>query len=337
MKPHAIQSGIPGRIILFLLLATCGPILRSHAQPTPVERHGQLRVQGNRIVDQHGEPVVLRGMSLFWSQWQGQFYNTNAVRWLRDDWRCTAVRAAMGVEQGGYLANPEREKQKVKAVVQAALDLGIYIIIDWHDHNAHRHTEQAQEFFAEMAKTCGKHPNVIYELWNEPLKQHDWSTVIKPFHEAVIPMIRAHAPDSLIICGTQTWSQDVDKASRDPLSFTNVAYTLHFYAGTHRQFLRDKAVTALNNGVALMVTEWGTGEASGGGKLDEEETRHWWSFMDEHRLSWCNWSIADKSETTAALKPGANPLGGWTTNDLTASGLLVREELRAKNLAADGK
>ena len=316
---------------LAVLALWVGPAMMANSQPSMVEQHGQLSVQGNRIVDRNGQPVILRGMALYWSQWKGQFYNTNAVKWLRDDWHCTIVRASMAVGSGGYLTNPEREKAKVQTVVQAAIDLGIYVIIDWHDHNAFRNTAQAQAFFEEMARTYHGYPNVIYELWNEPLNSHDWSTVIKPYHEAVIPKIRAHDPRNLIICGTQTWSQDVDKASRDPLKFDNVAYTLHFYASTHKQSLRNKAATALKNGVALMVTEWGASEASGNGFLDVEETRRWWEFMDQNQLSWCTWSVADLRETSAALRPGASPNGGWTTNDISPAGLLVRQELRSKN------
>ena len=296
-----------------------------------VEKHGRLRVEGGRIVDKNGKPVALHGMSLFWSQWMGQYYNAAAVKWLRDDWGCTVVRAAMAIEHGGYLKNPKREKEKVIAVIQAAIDLGIYVIVDWHDHNAHKHTRQAKAFFAELAKAYGKCPNVIYETWNEPLNTHDWSKVIKPYHQAVIPAIRAGAPDSLILCGTQTWSQDVDKAARDPLKFRNVAYVLHFYAATHKQSLRDKAAAALKAGAALMVTEWGTSEASGSGKLDYAETQKWLAFMDRHKLSWCNWSIADKRETSAALQPRASGKGAWTAKSLSRSGMLLRKELRARS------
>jgi len=172
---------------------------------------------------------------------------------------------------------------------------------------------------------------VIYELWNEPLNTHDWSTVIKPYHEEVIAAIRQVDPDNLIICGTQSWSQVVDKAARDPLTFDNVAYTLHFYTGTHRQSLRDNASEALQSGIALMVTEWGASEATGNGNLDREETRRWFDFMDENQLSWCTWSVADLTETSASLRPGASTEGGWKDEEISDSGKLVREELRAKN------
>lgn len=275
---------------------------------TAVERHGQLRVQDNRIVDKSGEPVMLRGMSLFWSQWQPQYYNASAIRWLREDWNINVVRAAIGVHGGGYLEHPEREMKKAEAVIEAAVAHGIYVIVDWHAHEPEQ--DAASTFFARIARKYGHLPNVIYETWNEPLREHDWSRVIKPFHMAVIPKIREHDAHNLIIAGTQTWSQDVDKAAADPLPFANVAYTLHFYAGTHRQELRDKASAALAKGAALFVTEWGTSEANGNGILDREETQRWWGFMEQNKLSYLNWSVADKAETSAALRPGASGKGG---------------------------
>ncbi len=299
------------------------------ARPTPVERHGRLGVKGNRVVDQHGRPVQLRGMSLFWSQWKPEYYNAECVRWLRDDWNCTVVRAAMAVHHDGYVDHPQREMRKVETVIEAAIDLGIYVIVDWHAHEPE--PERAGEFFAQLARRYGRHPNVIYETWNEPLKDHDWSTVIRPYHERVVARIREHDPDNLVVCGTQTWSQDVDKAAADPVrGHENVAYTLHFYAATHKQWLRDRATGAMDKGIALFVTEWGTSEANGSGTLDDVETRRWLDFMDEHRLSWCNWSVTDKQETSAALRPGATATGGWAEAMISPSGRLVRAELRAK-------
>ena len=295
-----------------------------------VDQHGFLRVQGNRIVDKNGKPVQLRGMSLFWSQWIGKYYTPEVVNGLRDDWKCTVVRAALAIEPDGYLKNPEAEKKKIFTVVDAAIKAGIYVIVDWHDHNAHQHTAQSVAFFSELAKRYGKYPNVIYETYNEPLENTNWATQIKPYHEAVIAAIRRHDKRNLIICGTRAWSQQVEEASLNPLKGGNIAYTLHFYAGTHKKWLRDNAARAMKNGIALFVTEFGTTEATGDGPIDREETKKWWAFCDANGISWCNWSIADKNESSAVLKPGASVKGKWADKDITPSGLFVREELRKK-------
>jgi endoglucanase len=168
---------------------------------TPVQKYGQIRVEGNRIVDQNGNPIALYGMSLFWSQWIGKYYNPFCIEWLRSDWKITVIRAAMGIEPDGYLTNPDTEKNKMFSVIDKSIDLGIYVIVDWHDHNAHTHQAEAIDFFAEIAALYGDQPNLIYEIYNEPT-QVSWSNVVKPYAEAVIDTIRSIDPDNLIIVGT---------------------------------------------------------------------------------------------------------------------------------------
>ncbi len=299
--------------------------------PTPVERHGKLRVQGNRIVDAHGEPIMLRGMSLFWSQWMPQFYNAECVRWLRQDWGVNAVRAAIAPYPNGWVDHPEQEMAKARAVIQAAIDIGIYVIVDWHAHGPA--PDQATAFFTQIAREYGRYPNVIYEPYNEPLPQHHWDSIVKPFHERVIAAIRAEGADGLVVAGTPSWSQDVDVAAADPLADSNTAYVLHFYAGTHRENLRAKARAAMALGRALMVTEYGTVDSSGDGPIGHAETQLWWAFMEENQISYLNWSVADKEESSAILRPGASPTGGWSDDVITPSGHFVRAQIRARNAA----
>lgn len=301
------------------------------AQSNIVEKYGQLSVKGNYIMSQYGDTVQLRGMSLFWSQWMGQYYTPETVKWLKEDWKCTVIRAAMGVEKGGYLSNPEEEKQKVITVVDAAIDQGVYVIIDYHSHEAHTNPDAAKKFFAEMAEKYGKYPNVLYEIYNEPLKEPTWSGDLKPYSEAVIATIRKHDPDNIVICGTRQWSQLVHEASEDPVKDVNTVYTVHFYAATHGGWLREEAEKAMKNGVAIFISEYGTCDASGDGRFDTNHTQEWYDFMDEYKISWCNWSIADKVETSAALQPGASGKGGWDESQLTPSGKFVRNELIIKN------
>ncbi|WP_168559915.1 cellulase family glycosylhydrolase [Rhizobacter sp. SG703] len=291
-----------------------------------------LSVRGNQLLV-GGTPGSLSGVSYYWSNngWPGaRFYNASTVGWLKSDWKATVVRAAMGVDEaGGYLQDPASNKARLKAVVDAAIANDLYVIIDWHSHYAYQYQAQAIEFFQEMARTYGKNNHVIYEIYNEPKNDASWSGNVKPYAQAVIGAIRAIDPDNLVIVGSPNWSQDADVASRDPITgYANIAYTLHFYAGTHGQFLRDKASTAMANGLALFVTEWGSVNADGNGGVATDETNAWVAFMKAHNLSNANWALDDAPEGSAALASGASSTGGWPESALTASGKLARSIVR---------
>ncbi len=299
---------------------------------TVVDTFGQLRVSGKNLVNKNDEIVQLRGMSISWSNWWPQFYTKEVVQWLKKDFKATIVRASMGIEDpGGYIEYPTREKDKIFTVIDAAIEEGIYVIVDWHSHHAEDNVAAAVDFFEEVAQKYGDKSNIIYETYNEPLDTASWNDVIKPYHETVIAAIRKYDSDNVIIAGTRSWSQRVDEVISNRLSDENTMYTLHYYAASHKQELRDIAQTALDANLPIFVTEYGVTEYTGDGFVDVAEAKTWWSFLDENKISWCNWSIADKEESSAAVKPGASGNGNWPLDMLTQSGLLVREELRTKN------
>ncbi len=281
-----------------------------------------LQVEGSHVLV-GGEKKSLAGNSLFWSSdgWGGEeFYTAEVVEHLGQEWGSDVVRAAMGVDHdGGYLAQPDSNKQKVKTVVDAAIKNDMYVIIDWHDHYAHTNPDAAIEFFREMAATYGEHENVIYEIFNEPLNV-SWSDVIKPYAEQVIDAIREIDPDNLIIVGTPRFAQNVDEASLDPLDDKNTAYTLHFSAGTHKRELMFKAKQAMDNGIALFVTEWLSVDANGDGAVDYESANEWMTFLKSNHISHTNWSINDKAEGSSIFFPEVG--ADWTK--LSESGEYVK-------------
>lgn len=299
------------------------------SQAGVVGPHGALKVSGNKIVDASGSPIQVAGMSLFWSGWMSKYWNTGVVNTLAKDWNASLVRAAMGVEGTGmYLVARDANKQMVKTVVDAAIANDIYVIIDWHDHDAIAHSSDAVSFFDEMSRLYGKNPHVIFEIFNEPLKV-SWSS-IKSYAQTVTATIRKNS-DNLILVGTPNWSQDVDAAANDPVADPNTAYVLHFYAGTHAATLRSKADAALNKGVALFISEWGTTHSDGGTedrKVYTSQSDTWLAWAKERGLSWANWSIADKNESSAALVGGAPSNGGWSDAQLTESGKYVRSKIK---------
>jgi len=301
---------------------------------TPVALNGALSVKDGKVVNQHGVPPELRGLSFSWSIWQGRkYYNTDVVDWIHKDFKVSLIRAAMAVQpEHGYLEEPDSQKQLIVNVVNEAIKKGIYVLIDWHDHNGYLHIPQSKAFFGEMARKYKSVPNVIYEVWNEP-ERVSWDTV-KNYAVQVIAEIRKYDPDNLIVVGSPHWDQDVDVAAANPITgFKNIAYSFHFYASepSHQDQLRAKGDKAIQLGLPLLVTEWGVGEASGNGVFDFSENETWIKWLGTHKLSWVNWNITDKNETTALLKPGASPDGGWTKDDLTMDGIYLRELLRKLN------
>lgn len=301
---------------------------------TAVELNGKLAVKNGKMVNQYGVPPQLRGMSFSWSIWQGEkYYTKEAVDWLVDDFKVSLIRLSMAIEpKGGYLELPEMQKNKITELIDHGIKRGIYVLIDWHDHHADQNKEEAKLFFREMAERYHHVPNVIYETWNEPEK-HTWPE-IKAYSEEIIKEIRKYDKNNLIVVGSPHWDQDVDVAAKDPIrSSDNLVYSFHFYASDpwHQDKLRKKAEQAMELGLPLVVTEWGVGEATGDGEFNLDKTNKWVDWMEKHQLSWTNWNITDKKETTALLMPGASTRGAWNPNMLTPAGSYIRTMLRRLN------
>jgi endoglucanase len=306
----------------FLLMA-----MTSFSQP--VKKHGQLNVQGTRLVDKSGGTIMLRGMSFGWHNWWPRFYNAGAVNWLHEDWKCNVVRAAMGIEPDkGYIKDSAGSVAHIRAVVDAAIRQGIYVIIDWHSHNIK--LKEAKSFFAMMAKEYGRYPNIIYEIFNEP-DYETWPEV-KAYSEEVIKTIRAIDPDNIILVGSPRWDQDIHLPAADPIKgYSNLMYTVHFYAATHKQSLRDKTDAAIKSGLPIFISECAGMEASGNGPVNHGEWQKWIDWMEKNQLSWITWSVSDKDETCSVLKPSAASEGSWKESDLKESGIKTREFLRKYN------
>ena len=291
-----------------------------------VSYNGNLKVEGTSLLNQYGEKINLRGISSHGLQWYNNFVNKETINILKNEWNTNVFRLAMYTEENGYISNPTI-KDYLISDVDMLIEMDMYAIIDWHilsDGNPNKHKNEAIKFFDEISKKYKNVPNVIYEICNEP-NNTSWSE-IKSYAIDVIKTIRNNSKDAVIIVGTNTWDQDVLDPINDRINESNIMYSLHFYAGSHTDFLRQRAKEALANNIPLFVTEWGTSKADGsnGTYLDESQT--WIDFMDENNLSWCNWSLTDKNESSALLKPGTT-FNEFSDDDLTESGKFIKKVL----------
>lgn len=296
-----------------------------------VSQNGFLSVKGTSLVNQHGREIILRGVSFGWHNFWPQFYSENTVSWLKEDWKCGVVRAAIGVElEGAYIDNPQAALNCLYAVVDAAIKNDMYVLIDWHSHSIK--LDEAKAFFQVVAEKYKDYPNIIYEIFNEPERQ-SWQDV-KAYSEEVIKTIREVDAENLILVGSPHWDQDIDIVADDPIKgYSNLIYSLHFYAATHKQQLRDKADAALAKGLPLMVSECAAMEASGNGPINHEQWVLWLYWMKQNKISWMAWSVADKNETCSMLLPEASSTGGWNEDVIKEWGALVRTTLKEINTA----
>lgn len=314
--------------------ATVPPAPSDPKGTTPVSQHGQLSVKNGQLVDKNGKGYQLRGMSTHGLTWFPEFVNESAFKTLRDDWNTNVVRLAMYVDEWGngqcYMGNKSGSLELLEKGVDICIKLDMYVIIDWHVLNPgdpSKYTNEAKSFFETVSKRYAKYPNVIYEICNEPNGGASWSGNIKPYAEKIIPVIRKNAPNSVIIVGTPTWSQEIDKPLSDPLNYKNVMYAFHFYAATHAG-LRSNVENCVAQGLPVFVSEFGTCDASGGGANDFNETQKWLSYFDKQGISYCNWSICNKDETCSVLRPGTSANGNWSESNLTENGKWIRNWLK---------
>ncbi len=309
-------------LVIILLSAFCFA-----GKTQPVKAHGQLKVKGTQLVDDHGNPVVLHGMSFGWHNLWPRFYNKGAVHTLVTDWNSTVIRASMGIElnDSGYLKSPARSVELMTNVIDACIKENVFVIIDWHDHNIH--LQEAREFFAMMSKKYGSNPHIIYELFNEP-DYETWAEV-KAYSEELIKVIRANDPDNIILVGSPKWDQDIHLPAADPIKgFDNLMYTMHFYAGTHKKWLRDRTDEAIQKGLPIFISECAGMEASGDGPIDYAEWKAFVDWMNERKLSWVAWSVSDKKETCSILNPSAASNGGWKPEDVKEWGRVTQQFLK---------
>ncbi len=292
-----------------------------------------LQVRNGRLCDSDGTTVQLQGVSTHGLAWFPQYVNRDAFLTLRDDWNVNTIRLAMyTAEDGGYCTNGNQAylKEVIDHAVWLGEELGLYIIIDWHilsDRHPDEHEAEAIAFFSEAAQRYSDCDHVIYEICNEP-QDSPFVSVIRPYAENVIRAIRSFDNDALILVGTNTWCQDITEVIGNEIKDPNVMYTLHFYAASHQEALRNSLRTALNAGVPVFISECSICDASGTGPVNLAEAEQWKSLIQENQLSWIAWSLCSKNETSALIQNSCSSTGNWQLSDLSETGRWFRSAFR---------
>ncbi|MFE8008271.1 cellulase family glycosylhydrolase [Streptomyces sp. NPDC057418] len=312
---------------------------------SPVAVNGQLTVCGTKLCNEHGNPIQLRGMSSHGTQWYPQCLTGGSLDALANDWKADVLRVSTYVQEDGYETDPERFTDLANSLIQQATDRGMYVIVDWHmlspgDPNAN--LGNARKFFTDIANRNRTKSNILYEIANEP-SGVSWQQ-IKSYAEQIIPVIRNIDPDAPVLVGTRAWSSfgvsegaDESEVVNNQVSASNIMYTFHFYADSHR----DEYLATLSRAadeLPVFVTEFGTQNYSGEGDNDFAMSQRYLDLMKTKKISWVNWNFSDDHRSGAVFKTGTCDSGGpWAgTSSLKPAGAWIRDRIRTPDTFPTG-
>lgn len=295
-----------------------------------VRGHGALRVENTALTDSHGEAMQLRGMSTHGIMWYPQYTNAGAFQTVRE-YGGNVIRLALYSDQNqGYIHNPQEATATLLMAIENALSQDLYVIVDWHvlrDEDPNLHKDAALELFTEVSKRYGNHPGILYEICNEPNTSASWESVTT-YVQQVIPTIRQNAPDAVILVGTPNYCTDLSDPMESPLPFENVLYSYHQYTNTMDEASYKRTISeALSSGLPIFVTEWGI--SNNAQDMDQAflQATSFLDYLDSENISWINWSLCNKEESSAALNPEHDTLSGWGEQDFSPSGQFVFSRL----------
>jgi endoglucanase len=334
---------------------------RTEGAVTPVAANGKLRVEGTYLLNARGDTVQLRGVASHGMQWFNQFYGTGkAFSAAAEEWGADVLRLTIYLSEDGYLTNKKITRDQFDVMiddyVKVCVQKGIYIILDWHVHKPgypSYYQAQAKDFFTRMGAKYGALPNVLWEICNEPSSanltaiQSGTPGVTDPGHyvtwpeivtyaKEVIPLIKAHNPDAVILVGTPSWSSlgvttrgnDAWKEiAANKIPFSNVLYVIHYYAGAHTH---QAAYEAASKELPLFSTEWASSGFEDSSPNNVAKGQAFLDMLNRRKIGWCYWNYSDGVPATFAMFDSTTtadgPFAPGGTN-ITATGKLVYDWL----------
>lgn len=307
---------------------------------TPTAVNGQLRVCGTKLCNQYGKPIQLRGMSSHGTQWYSQCLTGGSLDALAKDWKADVLRVSTYVQEDGWETDPVRFTNLAHSLIDQASARGMYVIVDWHmltPGDPHANLANARKFFTDIATRHKDKNNILYEVANEPNGDSVTWSRIKSYHEQIVPVVRNIDGNAPILLGTRAWSSlgvsdggDETEVVNNPVNATNVMYTFHFYAMSHR----DEYLATLSRAadrIPVFVTEFGTQDYAGEGANDLTMSQKYIDLMAAKKISWVNWNFSDDHRSGAVFKTGTcDNNGPWTgTAPLKEAGVWIRDRIRS--------
>jgi endoglucanase len=244
-----------------------------------------LHTEGNQLKDPDGNTVILRGVSMIdigaEESWYGGIYNNidrlvnkNDSQGSSPGWYTKIIRIPVIPYDSGFQSpipyvngSDDFYNTLLRPVIDYCKQKDVYAIIDWHyvdDVNIHAQT--TTEFWTYIAPKFANDSHVLFELYNEPINNNsseaeNWN-VVRGYMQNWYNIVRAAAPDNLILVGTPTWSQVLTPTINNPINGNNIMYVVHTYPSHWGNSWNRDQISQTAQVHPLIMTEWGFSQSN---------------------------------------------------------------------------
>ncbi len=329
-------------------IARRAALVKPQVPPTPAEKMPpQLRVEGNQIVNQAGEPVWLQGVAIPSMEWTNGGENIlKSVQEAVDNWNANVVR--IGTKEDFWFGKGPYQndggayhRQVIDDAINLAAAHGAYTILDLHRFRAP--TQAHADFWRDLAERYGNHPAVIFELFNEPHdiswevwrdggfvaeQRQDAAVVVenqeklKGFEsigmQALVDLVRQAGAKNLLVVGALDWAYDLSGILKgfalDDRDGHGIVYATHVYPWKSDWQGKFLDVAAKH---PVIVTECGAPQEPMSFLPPErhEDPSTWvpdfLGLVQKHRLHWTAWSFHPKASPVLLLDWTYEPTPYW--------------------------
>jgi endoglucanase len=137
--------------------------------------------------------------------------------------------------------------------------------------------------------------------------------------QAWVNLIRGFAPNNIILAGSPSWNQTMADTATNPLTGTNIAYTVHMYAQHYANAWNVQQATTAGAVHPIVMTEWGYCNCTGQPDLGNLGNTYgtpmltWLEGMNGSWTAWCasNSWLPDMFDANWNLLVGVNQEGGF--------------------------
>jgi len=298
-------------ITLFILLGGCQK--KRPAEPKSGEGGlSWLHTEGNRILNESDEDVVLRGVNRSGLEYDlsGNGMSQTEIIYICQNWRAQIVRIPFNQD---WIMRNATYLPYLDQVIEWVTNEGAYALLDlqWENTDVgipNNPNLEAVYMWQMLAARYSQLPGVLYDIHNEA-HNTSWDAWRQRASQIVEAIQEVH-PDALIfVCGLD-WAYDLRGWEAEPLLYTNIVYSSHPYPFKGQPWAWHEYFGNLAETHPVFLGEFGGEEA------DLEWGRQLLEYFDEKGLGWTAWSWVDNPRLTEADRRTPTAFGELVYNAL---------------------